>query len=69
MIGKVETKMAPVGIFGVQSVPFLVTGDLPNIPIIGSSIAASVGYTYGVDKIAFGAQDGQRVGSRINPKN
>ena len=68
MLPRVETKMGPVGIFGVQSGSYQVTGDLPNIPIIGQSIAGSVGFATGCDYIRLGPGDGQRIGSRINVK-
>lgn len=66
MLPRVETKMGPVGIFGVQSVPYQTSNDLPNIPIIGQSIAGSVGFATGCDYIRLGTGDGQRIGSKIN---
>ena len=66
MLPRVETKMAPVGIFGVQSVPYQTSNDLPNIPIIGQTTTTSLGFTTGVDKIFQGTGDGQRIASRIN---
>ena len=65
MLPRVETKMGPVGIFAVQSVPYQVSGDLPNIPIIGQTTTTSLGFTTGVDFIRQGTGDGERVGSRI----
>ena len=68
MLPRVETKMAPVGIFGVQSVPYQTSGDLPNIPIIGQTTTPNLGFTTGVDRIIQGVGDGERVGGRINVK-
>jgi hypothetical protein len=68
MLPRVETKMAPVGIFGVQSVPYTVSNELPNIPIIGQTTTTSLGFTTGVDFIRQGTGDGERIGSRICPR-
>ena len=68
MLPRVETKMAPVGIFGVRSVPYQTSGDLPNIPIIGQTTTTSLGFTTGIDFIRQGTGDGERIGSRICPR-
>jgi hypothetical protein len=68
MLPRVETKMAPLGIFGVQSGPFTTTGELPNIPIIGQTTITGLGFVKGVDYITQGTGDGDRIGGRIYPK-
>lgn len=68
MLPRVEVKMAPLGIFGVQSVPYTVSNELPNIPIIGQTTITGLGFVKGVDYITQGTGDGDRIGSRIFPK-
>jgi len=68
MLPRVEVKMAPLGIFGVQSAPYTVSNELPNIPIIGQTTITGLGFVKGVDYITQGTGDGDRIGGRIYPK-